>query len=1160
MAITRGIKDKLDKYGINLPTDKRTRRYQNLLLKEGWTEEQYKNYLKQVIQRYTKKEKKIVRQVQEQNFRAEVAERVRIMNIRKVHYVGSIYLKYIVLSTTKSYTTDTFIQFDETIVPEQLNKEIKIKVDMFIENVLTSYEDISNIEIKEQDNNIIQKTNGTQLRDIKMKDAGAGLIDGYNTQDWDTQTNKCVFDYLIHKYSKVKGFIGTCKNYETLNEFFQDTIDDTKDYLNDGISTAELLNFCQRFKLPMYAIDDDKKCFEFYQPEKRNQMVSGIVYRLCNNHFYPVESRNEIQRVVQATANVSSEIMSYEKRKTELKECEEEEQHTNVEYVDDILKKLCEFVRDKQIPDDFKWSKNQLYSFKYKETTYITNENVDMVKALCANMGKEFKGQGLGTIILDIYKEVYENDRMPKSVHNPEVLKILRDVKRNRPHYGYINEAEANKSDFSECEAYDLIKCYRTAMYSPLDKWLVLDFNDCWEYFDYKYYENLRTGLYYIETDDTSLFKKSNVYSNKIIEYAREVGIHFKIIYQLVPRSKDTLLQEDYFRPLIDKIIEYGKGDENIAKLPINMISGLLGKSETESTKVHLNKDTNQILEWLDTYSQTDNSVIYCKLPLKDENRFLYGIKKQFKSMETNIPMYIQILDHSNILLHKMCHNINGELVARKSDCAIFRNVKNEVQTSDEWGGIRKCELPTIHKEEVCEEYVMNIDEEWNEHEIGDSNEWERIMDVLEQKNGLLLQGNAGNGKTWVAKNIIKKYGNRVKVLAPTNKAALNISGSTIHLFLKMSAEGKLSRKLLDIIKDRFDLIVVDEISMIDKEMWRRLCLMKQQTHVKFLLLGDDKQCPPVEVDGLESYFNHPAVRYLTNNQRNTLTIRKRYDEKLYDMLKDVNNIDVEQFPYKETQVNICFYNDTKKHINKMWNDKLKTNNSLFIPMNEDDDNSQDMYVYEGLPVIATRNKRNDEGILWANSEKFNVINYDNENVILHNERPNDDGEPEMYGVEISIDDFKNNFCLNYCCTTHKTQGETLTENFTIYDWNKMNTKLKYTALSRAKSPEQVHISKIVIPRSPDTFESNIRKKIQGYKEQDKKNKFKNNIKVQDVKELYEVQNGECKFCGCGMLKTFKANDDKQFSVDRIDSKSGHTKDNIQLLCWGCNRSKQNRM
>ena len=33
MAITRGIKDKLNKYGLNLPVDRRTRAYANILKK-----------------------------------------------------------------------------------------------------------------------------------------------------------------------------------------------------------------------------------------------------------------------------------------------------------------------------------------------------------------------------------------------------------------------------------------------------------------------------------------------------------------------------------------------------------------------------------------------------------------------------------------------------------------------------------------------------------------------------------------------------------------------------------------------------------------------------------------------------------------------------------------------------------------------------------------------------------------------------------------------------------------------------------------------------------------------------------------------------------------------------------------------------------------------
>ena len=47
-------------------------------------------------------------------------------------------------------------------------------------------------------------------------------------------------------------------------------------------------------------------------------------------------------------------------------------------------------------------------------------------------------------------------------------------------------------------------------------------------------------------------------------------------------------------------------------------------------------------------------------------------------------------------------------------------------------------------------------------------------------------------------------------------------------------------------------------------------------------------------------------------------------------------------------------------------------------------------------------------------------------------------------------------FLINYCSTTHKAQGETITENYTIYDWSFMCEKIKYTAMSRAKNCDQI--------------------------------------------------------------------------------------------------------
>lgn len=1135
--ISKTQKNKLQKYKLNLPTDKRTKQYKEFVKSLKMTDNQYKAYVKKSIKDYEKSLNK---------------------------YIGTIRLKYLVVSEEKSYTTEFNVSFDRVTPESNLEQEKDEVVKDFIEDILNSYADIKNIIIQDRQDLVVQQnTKPLRLKDIPMRNTGAGIIDGFKSQEWDTQTGRCVFDYIIHKYGKVKGFITRCKDYESLDVFFQYIIPERDregiDFQKDGITTNQLEKFCRHFNLPMYAIDDDKKTFHQYQPTERNKKANGIVFRLCNDHFYPIEDRGEIQKVVQTTAmlnNVSSEIMTYDKQVKLEEEEVKDVGDSKVEYVDNLEKKLCEFIAKGEIPDKFKQLKKKFYSFKHKGITYLEDdENVQMVKTLCSNMGVDFKGQGLGTIIFDIYAEVSGNQKMPKSVSNPEVLKTLRESKHNRNHYGFVNEDV--DIDMSDCVAYDLIKCYRSAMYNPIEEWITFDFNDVWEDYDYNY--ELQSGLYYIETEDTTLFKKSNVYSRASLLYARECKIEFKIIYQLIPKKRSQLLSKDFFKPLIDKIIEYSKGDEKIAKLPINMISGMLGKSETESSILHLNSSTEQIMTWLHDNQHLGKSVIWNPLPIEG-NKCLYGIKKQFKPLETNIPMYIQILDMCNIMLHKMCSSIQGELVGRKSDCAVFRNVKGKVKCGNNWGDFSKSKVPVIQSIEKCEDYVMNIEDAWDEHYIHDSDDWSKIKKVLDEEGGVLLQGNAGNGKTWVAVNIIKEYGKKVKVLAPTNKAALNIGGNTIHSFLKMTEEGKISKKFVDMIRDNYDLIVVDEISMIDKEMWRRLCLLKQQTKIKFLLLGDDKQCPPVEVDGLDTYFNHPAVRYLTNNQRNTLTVRKRYDEELYNMLQDVDNINVKRFIYKETEVNICYTNDTRVYINKMWNDKLKTKDAILINANPDDFESQDMYLYEGLPVMATRTKRDkEEGILWANSEKFWVSGYDNKNIVIWTERPNEKGEKEDYVVDVDIDEFKNNFYMNYCCTTHKMQGETLTDNFTIYDWDKMTTKLRYTALSRAKKPDQVYISNIVVPKRPNTFISNINRKIKGYKEQDKVKGFKNNIKVADVTELYKVQNGDCKICGCCMKQTYTGNDPKQFSVDRVDSRIGHVKGNIQLLCLECNRAKKNR-
>ena len=163
--------------------------------------------------------------------------------------------------------------------------------------------------------------------------------------------------------------------------------------------------------------------------------------------------------------------------------------------------------------------------------------------------------------------------------------------------------------------------------------------------------------------------------------------------------------------------------------------------------------------------------------------------------------MYIQLIDQSNIKLYDMVKKMGGTLLARKVDCVVVHYDKDvpTFEESDVWGGSRQCSIPKFTNTQKFENKNYKIkDIEWVDYNINDSDDWEKIKNVLVNKGGLLLQADAGCGKTYVAKMIANTLEN-VKKIAPTNKAALNLKGSTIHKFLNMDIDGNVSTAKLNI-------------------------------------------------------------------------------------------------------------------------------------------------------------------------------------------------------------------------------------------------------------------------------------------------------------------------------------------------------------------------
>ena len=883
-------------------------------------------------------------------------------------------------------------------------------------------------------NNKFLNASSINLNEIKMKDAYSYNLEGYEEQNWDMKKGRCVFDYIQYKYGNRNGLKKVCKD-EELCDIFQDRFG-----LINGVSTSQIKIFCEKFNIPLYAYDEDYKCFHYYMPEKPNHNYPSLMYKIMNNHFYPIPERERKVLINKkngnSISNVFGEILKQEEGKNE-----RDKEIIILKNGESSFKKMIEIMdNNKKIPKVNMYNGNiTSLTLNNRDIIFKNYEDDEKIKKICLNMGIEYKGQSIGQIITNITK-----DKIKTSSPNTKVYNDLLIAMKNRSFNGLYNK---NKKIDNSCIAYDINKCYSSIMYNPIEEWMLLDIDNDWIDWDGG---EIKLGLYYIETQDKLLFKGNNMYSSGIVKKAIEEKIEFKITKVLYANKSQD---KELFKSIIDYILKISNNEKELYKFMINSISGNMGKNKMKYSRGHINKSLEHIFKTIEKYTkEIPNINPFIRIINKDY--YLYGFNNEKKIYDVNIPIYIQILDQSNIKLYDMIKQAGGELIARRVDCAIFKNPK-ELMLGNEWGDYRFSHNPDINNDDEMNNVIYEDDKNFYEYEnIIDSNDYEKIKEVC-LRGGCLLTGNAGTGKSFVINQISKSL--NVAKITPTNKSALNIQGQTIHNFLKINNDGKIPRNRIETIKNKkYNLIIVDEISMINKDLWKLLYILKEETGVNYLLVGDDKQLPPIEEDNIErNYFNSSIVKYLSNYNKIDLKIKKRYDENLSLILDDINNIDYSKFTRKQTKVNICYLNKTRIEVNKYWNERERTNSSAFIKKDENDEATQDIYLYEGLPLIARKNV----GEMMINNEKFILENYDEDYLFLSSERPDENGDKIIHKIDVKIEDIHKYFLLNYCSTTHKAQGETIYENFTIYDFEKMSIKCKYTALSRGKKIDQIYIN-----------------------------------------------------------------------------------------------------
>jgi ATP-dependent exoDNAse (exonuclease V) alpha subunit len=311
----------------------------------------------------------------------------------------------------------------------------------------------------------------------------------------------------------------------------------------------------------------------------------------------------------------------------------------------------------------------------------------------------------------------------------------------------------------------------------------------------------------------------------------------------------------------------------------------------------------------------------------------------------------------------------------------------------------------------------------------------------------VLILGSAGTGKTYLINKIIEKLKDKkILRLAPTNKSALLIGAETLDKFTHSFVNGN-TKKYKNI-----DYVFIDEISMVRELFYQVLITLKYNNpNIKFIISGDFYQLPPVNDRVNKSYQNSRVLYELVDGQKLELTKCKRSNDELFNICENVkvgNYVNIKT-GNKKSYLNICFSNKKRIQINtECINKYIKENPGEFINIEKlsYDENSQDYKLMVGMPLIARINKKS---INIVNNEVFEVSKINNNSIIVKN---------EMKEIEINICDINRTFNIAYCTTIHKSQGQTFDQQYTIYEWKKLDNTLKYVALSRSSNINYINI------------------------------------------------------------------------------------------------------
>jgi len=381
-------------------------------------------------------------------------------------------------------------------------------------------------------------------------------------------------------------------------------------------------------------------------------------------------------------------------------------------------------------------------------------------------------------------------------------------------------------------------------------------------------------------------------------------------------------------------------------------------------------------------------------------------------------------------------------------------------------------------------------------------------IECVKEGENILLTGSAGTGKSYTIKYIIeylKENNKKFAVTATTGTAAVMIGGQTLHSFLGLG-HGTASTKEIynNILKNKkkydniscIDTLIIDEVSMLDKELFEKiselLSLIKMNDryfgNIQLILIGDFCQLAPVKGQFcfLSDLWNKIDIKVVLLRElirqsddllfQNILRIirKGRCTDNIITVLNRLRDTEFDNgiIPTRLYPVNV----DVDK-INNIEIEKVKAmgnkSKTYYASASSDMERDRDKFSIEltlNAQIIIIRNISVENSLV--NGTRGVIKHLDEDFIVIS------DVDGNIHKINYYTDTYNNNsksfiyhmpVRICYALSIHKSQGMTIDALEIDLGPNIFTCGQSYTALSRAKKLSSIKI----IDVNKDSFKTN---------------------------------------------------------------------------------------